>query len=467
MSYKQNNIEFPFWFNNSFFETESPPQPGYNLSTLDEMIKKALNPRGKNEPLKLRIRYNGGNKIVLKGNVADNAAWLEERMISETLELLRDAMDNVENKESQNSGGFTSNRFFDTPPLQSGQQGGLFFAGSQDVRESESGIIYHNWETKGQTVEEIAEQFDTEQQEEATQKEETFTHYIGYEDTLGKIAKKYGTTPEILAELNNMKSINSIIRVGDTLQVPLSTLLANVQPPTAPVRRKPRTEGNYVVQKNETLFGIANKFNINLKDLIKWNNFDPRNLGLYNEESIYLCDPERIEEYQEYFNLQEKERLERKEKEEYEKEIQRHINYSNDDLTIGENNFITVDKSTNRAGSIMAGTLLITAGLVADDATVIGVADDVLIPIVVIVGSIIAGGVWLYDQMSKSSGKNEKHGDGGRAKTKAEKQIEDLEKQKEGATRAEKERIDRKIRNIREDAERKARGEEHSRGNKR
>ncbi len=68
----------------------------------------------------------------------------------------------------------------------------------------------------------------------------------------------------------------------------------------------------------------------------------------------------------------------------------------------------------------------------------------------------------------KDNSKNEKHGDGGRAKSKAEKQIKDLEEQaKNTSNKKEREKINRKIINIRENAARKAKGEEHSRGSKR
>ena len=149
------------------------------------------------------------------------------------------------------------------------------------------------WTTVGEMAGVNNEVGDIEPQEGTTQKEETFTHYIGYEDTLGKIAKKYATTPEILAELNSMKSINSIIRVGDSLQIPLSTLPANVQPPTKPEKRKFSTNGNYVVQPNDTVFGIAKEHGIDVEDIIKWNNFDRSNLGLYKGESIYLYKQEK------------------------------------------------------------------------------------------------------------------------------------------------------------------------------
>ncbi|MCE1189685.1 MAG: RHS repeat-associated core domain-containing protein [Ignavibacteria bacterium] len=66
-----------------------------------------------------------------------------------------------------------------------------------------------------------------------------------------------------------------------------------------------------------------------------------------------------------------------------------------------------------------------------------------------------------------SNSKNEKHGDGGRAKTKAEKQIDQYKEQLKDATGREAKKIEQKIKNVRQNAEKKAKGEEHSRGEKR
>lgn len=66
-----------------------------------------------------------------------------------------------------------------------------------------------------------------------------------------------------------------------------------------------------------------------------------------------------------------------------------------------------------------------------------------------------------------SNGLNEKHGDGGRAKTKAEKQVIELKEKLQDATGKEKQKINQKIKNIQETARQKAKGVEHSRSNKR
>jgi hypothetical protein len=65
------------------------------------------------------------------------------------------------------------------------------------------------------------------------------------------------------------------------------------------------------------------------------------------------------------------------------------------------------------------------------------------------------------------SGKNEKHGDGGRALNSSEKRIQELEEQLKTASRKEREKILKKIEHIKKDATNKKKGEEHSRSNKR
>jgi len=56
----------------------------------------------------------------------------------------------------------------------------------------------------------------------------------------------------------------------------------------------------------------------------------------------------------------------------------------------------------SRASKIMGATAGIVLVLVADDATVVGLADDPLIPFIFLGGAIIAGGVWLYDNVINS-----------------------------------------------------------------
>ena len=72
-----------------------------------------------------------------------------------------------------------------------------------------------------------------------------------------------------------------------------------------------------------------------------------------------------------------------------------------------------------------------------------------------------------FSKKAQDAGKNSRHGDDGRAKDSAQAQIEALEAQAAQATGAEKKKLLQKIKNIKRDAERKRKGEEHSRTQKR
>ena len=68
---------------------------------------------------------------------------------------------------------------------------------------------------------------------------------------------------------------------------------------------------------------------------------------------------------------------------------------------------------------------------------------------------------------SVDNGKNEKHGDGGRALSKSERQVKELQDRVNNThSRRERRRLEQTIKNIKRDADKKAKGEEHSRSNK-
>ena len=77
-------------------------------------------------------------------------------------------------------------------------------------------------------------------------------------DTLYSIARKYNLTVDELKSLNNLAS--NTLQIGQKLNVK---------------REEPIINNSYVVQKGDTLYGIANKFGVNvntLKDINKLNN---------------------------------------------------------------------------------------------------------------------------------------------------------------------------------------------------
>jgi hypothetical protein len=63
-------------------------------------------------------------------------------------------------------------------------------------------------------------------------------------------------------------------------------------------------------------------------------------------------------------------------------------------------------ENNSSAGEVMAGTLVISGMLFADDFTVFGIADDAAIPALLVAGSITAGVMWLHNQFASDHEKN-------------------------------------------------------------
>ena len=66
----------------------------------------------------------------------------------------------------------------------------------------------------------------------------------------------------------------------------------------------------------------------------------------------------------------------------------------NDDIPV------VTDKRNSNAANFMLGTLVVTGTMIADDATVIGVADDVIVPIIFVGGTLISGIIWCYESVN-------------------------------------------------------------------
>ncbi|AGT31620.1 peptidase P60 [Geobacillus genomosp. 3] len=94
------------------------------------------------------------------------------------------------------------------------------------------------------------------------------TYTIQSGDTLSGIARKFGTSVEALLKLNPSIADPDFIRVGQAIQVAGGTTdkrTYTVQPAAAAVN------GQYIVQKGDTLSGIAKKFQISIDRLLSLN----------------------------------------------------------------------------------------------------------------------------------------------------------------------------------------------------
>ncbi len=95
-------------------------------------------------------------------------------------------------------------------------------------------------------------------------------HKIAPGDSLSTIARRYGTSVSKLMALNGMRNAN--IRAGKTLILP-----GNVMPEPALATRSAgsvqpsRRSGEYVIQRGDSLWSIARRFNVSQQQLVAWN----------------------------------------------------------------------------------------------------------------------------------------------------------------------------------------------------
>ncbi|GAB4493868.1 MAG: hypothetical protein OHK0019_18720 [Saprospiraceae bacterium] len=87
-------------------------------------------------------------------------------------------------------------------------------------------------------------------------------HIVQPGDSLGGIARRYNVDKKALMQWNNLKNANQI-KVCDRIWV---------VPQTVPGTASPGATGYHVVQKGETLFSIARKYNTTVANIRHWNN---------------------------------------------------------------------------------------------------------------------------------------------------------------------------------------------------
>ena len=91
-----------------------------------------------------------------------------------------------------------------------------------------------------------------------TQPDSTNLYTVKRGDTLYSIASRFNTTVQAIKTLNNLTSNN--LSIGQTLQIPST------------IPEEPSTQDEYIVERGDTLYSIARKFNVSVNDLIEYNN---------------------------------------------------------------------------------------------------------------------------------------------------------------------------------------------------
>lgn len=92
------------------------------------------------------------------------------------------------------------------------------------------------------------------------------TYVVKSGDTLYKIANSYGITADKIISANNLKT--NTLQIGQELLIPVTDV-------TIKENEKPSTTGiNYIVQKGDNLYSIANKYNVTVNDIKSLNNLN-------------------------------------------------------------------------------------------------------------------------------------------------------------------------------------------------
>ena len=100
-------------------------------------------------------------------------------------------------------------------------------------------------------------------------KEDNIEYYVQAGDSLWSIARKFDTTVEEIKKLNNLST--NLLNINQRLLIPKSTD-NNIS--------EEQKYYEYTVQKGDTLYSIAKKYNSNVNELLKYNNLDSTLLSL-------------------------------------------------------------------------------------------------------------------------------------------------------------------------------------------
>lgn len=121
--------------------------------------------------------------------------------------------------------------------------------------------------------------------------EKAVSHTIKQGETLSAIARKYKTTTAEIIKLNPDAAKG--IRAGAVLQIPSADRpepKTSVSEPTKTEKQSENGGKKHLVQSGESLFKIAKKYGVSVKDLESWNNM--RNQDLKSGQEIWVSKPE-------------------------------------------------------------------------------------------------------------------------------------------------------------------------------
>jgi membrane-bound lytic murein transglycosylase D len=119
------------------------------------------------------------------------------------------------------------------------------------------------------------------------------SHTVAAGETLWQISKRYGVKPDDIKRWNKLGA-NDPLRPGQRLSIAaVAGTTASAPAVAASTTSKAQADTaaqkvGYTVQSGDSLFGIANKFNVQIEDIVRWNQVNPRSLRPGQKLTLYV-----------------------------------------------------------------------------------------------------------------------------------------------------------------------------------
>ncbi len=107
------------------------------------------------------------------------------------------------------------------------------------------------------------------------------SHLIAQGDSLGGIARKYGVSVSAIQKSNGLTSTR--IRAGRNLLIPVRGQLTDSSRVAAAAYSDASTASTHRVRRGDTLWSISRRYNVQLKNLLTWNNLSANHVLSLNQ----------------------------------------------------------------------------------------------------------------------------------------------------------------------------------------